>query len=130
MPGAWESIKELHRTTTLGAKEGVAFRYFSRPLASFILYFIRNSRITPNQVTIASLLEGLVGALVHISFLSFWGLVVAIPALAGYAVVRNKIDALTAEATLTAEDMVNQFRPRQAERAAASAPSPAAAATS
>ena len=76
MPGAWESIKELHRTTTLGAKEGVAFRYFSRPLASFILYFIRNSRITPNQVTIASLLVGIVGALVHISFLSYWGLVV------------------------------------------------------
>lgn len=50
---------------------------------------------------------------------TFWGLVVAIPALAGYAVVRNQIDALTAEATLAAEEMVNQFRPkaRQAEGA-------------
>ena len=45
---------------------------------------------------------------------TFWGLVVAIPALSAYAVVRNKIDALTAEATLVAEEMVNQFRPRQA----------------
>jgi biopolymer transport protein ExbB len=43
---------------------------------------------------------------------TFWGLVVAIPALAGYAVVRNQIDALTAEATLAAEEMVNQFRPK------------------
>ncbi|MDY7109621.1 MAG: MotA/TolQ/ExbB proton channel family protein, partial [Planctomycetota bacterium] len=45
---------------------------------------------------------------------TFWGLVVAIPALAGYAIVRNKIDALTAEATLAAGEMINQFRPRPA----------------
>jgi biopolymer transport protein ExbB len=45
---------------------------------------------------------------------TFWGLVVAIPALAGYAIVRNQIDALTAEATLVAEEMVNQFRPKPA----------------
>jgi biopolymer transport protein ExbB len=43
---------------------------------------------------------------------TFWGLVVAIPALAGYAIIRNKIDELTTEATLTAEEMLNQFRPR------------------
>jgi biopolymer transport protein ExbB len=43
---------------------------------------------------------------------TFWGLVVAIPALAGYAIVRNQIDALTSEATSAAEELVNQFRPR------------------
>lgn len=43
---------------------------------------------------------------------TFWGLVVAIPALAGYAIVRNRIDGLTAEATLVAEEMINQFRPK------------------
>ena len=42
---------------------------------------------------------------------TFWGLIVAIPALAGYAIVRNKIDALTTEATLAAEELLNQFRP-------------------
>lgn len=42
---------------------------------------------------------------------TFWGLVVAIPALAGYAFVRNMIDGLTAEASLVAEDLVNHFRP-------------------
>lgn len=44
---------------------------------------------------------------------TFWGLVVAIPALSGYAVVRNRVDALTAEAALAAEEIVNQFRPKK-----------------
>jgi len=48
---------------------------------------------------------------------TFWGLVVAIPALAGYAIVRNKIDALTTEATLVAEELLNQFRPKGKKRA-------------
>ena len=43
---------------------------------------------------------------------TFWGLVVAIPALAGYAIIRNKIDELTVEATIAAEDILNNFRPR------------------
>ena len=44
---------------------------------------------------------------------TFWGLVVAIPALSGYAILRNKIDELTVEATITAEDLLNNFRPRK-----------------
>ncbi|MHC4413889.1 MAG: MotA/TolQ/ExbB proton channel family protein [Planctomycetota bacterium] len=44
---------------------------------------------------------------------TFWGLVVAIPALAGYGIIRNKIDELTTEATLGAEDLLNQFRPKR-----------------
>lgn len=43
---------------------------------------------------------------------TFWGLVVAIPALAGYGIIRNKIDELSSEATLTAEDLLKQFRPK------------------
>lgn len=43
---------------------------------------------------------------------TFWGLIVAIPALAGYAIIRNKIDELTVEATIEAEDILNSFRPR------------------
>ena len=43
---------------------------------------------------------------------TFWGLVVAIPALAGYAILRNKIDALTAEASINAEELISQFRPK------------------
>ena len=43
---------------------------------------------------------------------TFWGLVVAIPALAGYAFLRNRIDELTVEATLRAEEVINTFRPR------------------
>lgn len=46
---------------------------------------------------------------------TFWGLVVAIPALAGYAIVRNRIDELTTEATLAAEDLFERFRPKKNE---------------
>ncbi|MHC4967611.1 MAG: hypothetical protein ACYTF4_03225, partial [Planctomycetota bacterium] len=52
---------------------------------------------------------------------TFWGLVVAIPALAGYGIIRNKIDELTTEATLTAQELVNQFRPRARTRPQVSA---------
>jgi biopolymer transport protein ExbB len=41
---------------------------------------------------------------------TFWGLVVAIPALAGYAIIRNRVDELTTEASLAAEEILNQFR--------------------
>jgi biopolymer transport protein ExbB len=49
---------------------------------------------------------------------TFWGLVVAIPALAGYAIIRNRIDGYTTEATLAAEELLNQFRPRPGGRSA------------
>lgn len=47
---------------------------------------------------------------------TFWGLVVAIPALAAYAIIRNKIDELTTEASLAAEEILNQFRPKTGTR--------------
>ena len=42
---------------------------------------------------------------------TFWGLVVAIPALAAYAVIRNKIDAVTSDGLLVAEDLIAPFKP-------------------
>jgi len=48
---------------------------------------------------------------------TFWGLVVAIPALAGYAILRNKIDELTVEATIAGEEILNNFRPRKLTQA-------------
>ena len=42
---------------------------------------------------------------------TLWGLVVAIPALTGYSLVRNKVDALTSEALLVAEDLISTFKP-------------------
>lgn len=50
---------------------------------------------------------------------TFWGLVVAIPSLAGYALLRNRIDALTIEATREAEELINRFRPGAAGDAGA-----------
>ena len=43
---------------------------------------------------------------------TFWGLVIAIPALAGYSLLRNKVDQLTMEATVTAEELLSQFKPK------------------
>ncbi len=40
-----------------------------------------------------------------------WGLVVAIPALAGYALIRNNIDALSSEGLVVAEGMIKPFKP-------------------
>jgi biopolymer transport protein ExbB len=42
---------------------------------------------------------------------TFWGLIVAIPALASYALIRNKIDALTSEGILIAEEVISPFKP-------------------
>ena len=47
---------------------------------------------------------------------TFWGLVVAIPALAGYAIIRNRIDEMTTEATLEAESLLGQFRPKRSSK--------------
>jgi biopolymer transport protein ExbB len=44
---------------------------------------------------------------------TFWGLVVAIPALAAYSLIRNKIDALTSEGLLVAEELISPFKPRR-----------------
>ncbi|MFT7619337.1 MAG: hypothetical protein ACI97A_002987 [Planctomycetota bacterium] len=76
MASAWNEIKALHKQSTFGAKEGLAFKLFSRPLASLILYFIKDTKITPNQVTIMSLIVGLFGTVTHIMWLSYAGLIV------------------------------------------------------
>ena len=39
------------------------------------------------------------------------GLSVAIPALAAYAIFRNRIDALTSEAMVASQDLISNFRP-------------------
>ena len=58
---------------------------------------------TPDPVNLAS---GIGTALVT----TFWGLVVAIPALAGYAMLRNRIDELTADAMRQTDEMLAPFR--------------------
>ncbi len=39
------------------------------------------------------------------------GLAVAIPALASYGILRNRIDSLTSEAMVTSQDLISSFRP-------------------
>ncbi len=42
---------------------------------------------------------------------TFWGLVVAIPALSAYSLIRNKVDAQCAEGLLTVEELISPFKP-------------------
>lgn len=55
----------------------------------------------------AKLASGISTALVT----TFWGLVVAMPALAAYALIRNKVDALASEGLITAEELIKPFKP-------------------
>ncbi len=41
---------------------------------------------------------------------TFWGLVVAIPALAAYALIRNQVDSLAAEGVLVVEQLIMPFK--------------------
>ena len=65
---------------------------------------------TPDPVGLAS---GIGTALTT----TFWGLVVAIPALAGYALIRNRIDGLTVEAAAVAEHIIGTLRPKPGSHA-------------
>ncbi|MCC6682081.1 MAG: MotA/TolQ/ExbB proton channel family protein [Phycisphaeraceae bacterium] len=66
----------------------------------------------------ASLAGGISTALVT----TFWGLVVAIPALAAYALIRNRVDALTSEGMVIVENLIRVFKPgsRRKDRSSAS----------
>ena len=49
---------------------------------------------------------------------TFWGLIVAIPALAVYALMRNKIDALSSEAMMAGQEIIGTFRPGASKKKA------------
>lgn len=66
---------------------------------------------TPDPVGLAA---GIGTALVT----TFWGLVVAIPALSAYGLLRNTVEGATVEACRAAEQLVNEFRPAAAASAA------------
>lgn len=103
------TVKRLRRVEPLNVIGGVAPMVgLFGTVYGMILAFreIVASGGTPNPVGLAA---GIGTALTT----TFWGLVVAIPALAGYALLRNKIDALTLEATREAEEMVNRFKPSE-----------------
>jgi biopolymer transport protein ExbB len=53
---------------------------------------------------------------------TFWGLIVAMPALAGYALIRNKVDELSSEGLLVAEDLIRPFKPASKKAAGGSTP--------
>ncbi len=54
---------------------------------------------------------------------TFWGLAVAIPALSIYAIFRNRIDVLTAECAIAAEQIIGVFKPSDTQSSTAPAAS-------
>jgi biopolymer transport protein ExbB len=56
---------------------------------------------------------------------TFWGLVVAIPALSGYATIRSRLDAAQAEAITEVADIVESFRTDGGKRTRSSSASAA-----
>lgn len=55
----------------------------------------------------AQLAAGISTALVT----TFWGLVVAIPTLTAYALIRNHVDTVTTDALIMAEELIKPFKP-------------------
>lgn len=55
---------------------------------------------------------------------TFWGLLVAIPALSGYAVLRNRVDALEGEAEGRVLELLEQFKPRNDQKSSTSGTTP------
>jgi biopolymer transport protein ExbB len=53
---------------------------------------------------------------------TFWGLVVAIPALTAYAVLRTRIDAISAEVALVVQEWIGTLREMQRRARVAAAP--------
>ncbi|HJZ84736.1 MAG TPA: CDP-alcohol phosphatidyltransferase family protein [Polyangia bacterium] len=51
--------------------------YVSRPMAAFVLHFLRRTPLTPNQVTFASLLVALGGDVAMVFWQGRWGLLAA-----------------------------------------------------
>ncbi len=58
---------------------------------------------------------GLAGGISTALVTTFWGLVVAIPALAAYALIRNRVDSLTTDGLLIAEELIANFRPSKSK---------------
>ncbi|MDK1030966.1 MAG: MotA/TolQ/ExbB proton channel family protein [Planctomycetia bacterium] len=58
----------------------------------------------------------LAGGILTALFSTFFGLFVAIPALAGYAIFRNRVDQLSAEAAVISEELIAGFRPSAAAK--------------
>jgi biopolymer transport protein ExbB len=58
---------------------------------------------------------------------TFWGLLVGIPALTAFAIFRNRVDGLTTECAITADELIAVFRPGAGRQAgtAQQTPSPA-----
>jgi len=71
----FSEILSLYRQTRK-SEEHFWTMYMTRPFAAIIVHILRKSQITPNQITVLAFLTSLVGAVVLIGWLDYWGLLV------------------------------------------------------
>ena len=55
---------------------------------------------------------------------TFWGLIVGIPAVAGGAIIKNKIDGLMLETMVQAEALIRQFQPSSRKKSSSGSSPP------
>lgn len=65
--------------------------------------------------------DQLAGGIMVALFSTFLGLAAAIPALTGYAIFKNRIDQLSIESSLMAEELLANFKPQKTATATATA---------
>ncbi|MEO1267579.1 MAG: CDP-alcohol phosphatidyltransferase family protein [Myxococcota bacterium] len=70
-------IRAIYRQT-LKKREHPWIVYGTRPFAAVVVYALRNTRVTPNQVTLAAFLTSLVGAAVMLGWTTWPGLLVSV----------------------------------------------------
>jgi phosphatidylglycerophosphate synthase len=73
MPSIAETYRLTKKTPDLFWNE-----YVCRPVAAVLVHTLSGARVTPNQVTLASLLVAIVAAALLIALPGYWGLVAAI----------------------------------------------------
>lgn len=67
MSSAWSEIKQIYKKTNK-PNDFLFNQWVCRPLAAVLVYFLQDTRITPNQVTFLSLFTALLGNVI----LLFW----------------------------------------------------------
>jgi hypothetical protein len=72
----WTEVRDLYRQSRK-PHDILWNTYVSRPSAAFVLHFLRPTRVTPNQVTFASLLVALAGDALLVAYPGWAGLLAA-----------------------------------------------------
>lgn len=76
MMSAWGEIREIYQKTNK-PDDFLFNQWICRPPAAVLVYFLKNRRITPNQITFLSLFAAIGACLMLVLWRTYWGGVVA-----------------------------------------------------